>query len=137
MDNNASNQNTASSETAANNLRKAYVPPVLTKYGSVSTLTQSGSGTNNEGSGSTKSSRKNASDLRLKEHISRIGQHPLGFGIYLFDYKAPYKAAHGSGRMFGVIAQEVEAVVPAAVSVNSDGFKVVDYNILGISPTLH
>jgi hypothetical protein len=72
------------------------------------------------------------SDRRMKERIVRVGNHPAGFGLYLFDYKAAYKDACGHGRQFGVMADEVEAVAPAAVGVDARGYKVVDYAALGI-----
>lgn len=44
---------------------------------------------------------------------------------------------HGHGRQFGVMADEVEQVMPEAVSVHPDGYKMVDYAMLGISRNLH
>ena len=72
------------------------------------------------------------SDRRTKENIARIGSHPLGMGLYLFDYKPQYREQCGSGRQFGVMADEVEAIVPEAVSMGEDGFKRVDYGMLGV-----
>ena len=137
MHNNSTDPKPAGIETSSVPSRKAYTAPVLTTYGSVTTLTQTGSGSTNEGTGSTKTTRKVGSDIRLKEHINCIGQHPLGFGIYLYDYKPAYRQVYGHGRQFGVMAQEVELVMPAAVSENEAGFKVVDYSMLGITQTLH
>lgn len=115
---------------------KPYKAPILTNYGSVVALTQGGVSGTAESTSRSGTSRK-SSDFRLKENLNRIGQHPLGFGLYLFDYKPDYQAEHGHGRQFGVMAQEVEPVVPAAISVNAAGFKLVDYALLGIQPTLH
>ena len=42
----------------------------------------------------------------------RIGHHPNGFGLYLFDYKVEFQGAWGRGRQFGVMADEVESVMP-------------------------
>lgn len=72
------------------------------------------------------------SDRALKENIVRIDTHPLGFGVYLFDYKPEYRHTCGFGRQFGVMADEVERVMPFAVSVAPTGFKSVDYGKLGI-----
>ena len=72
------------------------------------------------------------SDRRAKARIVRIGNHPLGIGLYLFDYRAGFRDEWGHGRQFGVMADEVETVLPDAVSVHADGFKVVDYGRLGI-----
>jgi hypothetical protein len=68
----------------------------------------------------------------VKENLTRIGEHPLGIGLYLFDYKPEFRGISGNGRQFGVIADEVETVLPEAVSVNHDGYKLVDYGMLGI-----
>jgi len=72
------------------------------------------------------------SDRLTKESIVRIGRHPLGIGLYLFDYKPEFRDLHGHGRQFGVMADEVEAVMPCAVSVHPHGYKVVDYAMLGV-----
>ena len=77
------------------------------------------------------------SDPRIKENCVRIGTHRLGIGIYLFDYKPEYRDAWGHGRQFGVMSDEVEMVMPEAVTVHPDGYKVVNYTMLGISRTLH
>jgi len=118
--------------------RKPYAPPVLTLFGHVAALTQSsGCSANNDGASATcqvglTSMGPKSSDRRLKERIVRIGEHPAGFGLYLFDYKAPYKDGCGHGRQFGVMADEVEAVVPAAVGMDARGYRFVDYDALGI-----
>jgi hypothetical protein len=62
-----------------------------------------------------------------------VGEHPAGFGIFLFDYKAEYRDAFGHGRQFGVMADEVEGIVPEAVMVAEDGYRRVDYARLGIT----
>jgi hypothetical protein len=68
----------------------------------------------------------------VKENIVRVGDHPLGIGLYLFDYQPQYRETWGRGRRFGVMADEVEAVRPEAVSVHPDGYKQVNYAMLGI-----
>ena len=121
--------------------RKHYAPPVLTLFGHVAALTQStGCSASNDGANATchvglSSMGPKNSDRRMKEHITRIADHPAGFGLYLFEYKAPYKDACGHGRHFGVMADEVEAVLPAVVGVDERGFRFVDYDALGIRPT--
>lgn len=112
--------------------KKAYNPPRLVKYGEVRTLTQAGSTGASEVMGTGGS--KKASDRALKQNIARIGEHPLGFGLYLFDFK-PEHRAHGDGRQFGVMAQEVEIVAPQAVGRDAAGHAVVDYAALGILRT--
>jgi hypothetical protein len=105
-----------------------YKSPALVTYGSVRQLT--GGGTGSVGDAGLKNMPP--SDPALKENVVRIGDHPAGFGIYLFEFKEEYRVAHGHGRQFGVMADEVERVVPDAVGVRSDGFKMVDYALIGV-----
>lgn len=62
------------------------------------------------------------SDRRLKSNIERIGTHPIGLPIYEYDIFGE--------RQIGFMADEVEAFMPAAVSVHPSGFKMVDYGML-------
>ena len=62
------------------------------------------------------------SDRRLKRNIRRIGTHRLGIGLYEFDY---IWGEHSHG----VMADEVMAVMPAAVSMH-DGYAAVDYGMI-------
>jgi hypothetical protein len=77
------------------------------------------------------------SERSAKERILRVGTHPVGVGLYLFDYKTEYRRSWGRGRQFGVMADEVERVMPEAVSLHSKGHKVVNYDMLGISLYRH
>lgn len=110
-----------------------YSSPVFQVYGSVSLLTMGSSGTRNDGGGAM---RMRASDRHSKENIVRIGKHPLGFGLCLFDYKPEFRDQWGFGRQFGVLADEVETVLPQAVSLHRNGYKMVDYGMLGIIHTI-
>lgn len=110
----------------------AYQRPSLTVYGSVRELTGAGSGGNTDGTKNMVAAGK-TSDPAAKENAVRIGTHPAGFGIYLFDYKADLRDAHGHGRQFGVMANEVEMVLPEAVMVRADGYRAVNYGMLGIT----
>ena len=113
--------------------KTAYATPVLRVYGSVGELTQK-TGT----SGDACASRKGAcSEPRVKENIVRIGTHPLGIGLYLFDYRPEYCERWGHGRQFGVMIDELEPVMPEAVTLHADGYKTVDYGMLGIRRNLH
>jgi len=118
--------------------KRTYTAPLLTRYGALRDLTQSGSGavqenTKKDGScGGRLTRRPCASDRNLKENIVHISAHPLGIGLYLFDYKPGFRDQWGHGRQFGVMAQEVEAVIPEAVSTHPDGYRMVDYGMLGI-----
>jgi hypothetical protein len=62
------------------------------------------------------------SDRRLKSNIERVGTHPLGIGIYDYDIFGE--------RQRGVMADEVETVLPEAVMTHSSGYKMVNYGML-------
>jgi hypothetical protein len=115
---------------------KPYMAPQLTHYGQVSELTQSGSGTSAEGpscpyTGPGQPSKKPCtSDRRLKRNIQRIGTHPLGFGLYLFEYARELGQA---GRRFGVMADEVARAMPEAVVERQDGYLAVRYDRIGVT----
>jgi hypothetical protein len=68
------------------------------------------------------SSAGDYSDIRLKTNIVRIGTTARGFNAYSWDWK------DGSGSAVGVIAQEVQAVDPSAVTADESGFLMVDYS---------
>ena len=59
------------------------------------------------------------SDRRLKSNIKRIGTHKLGIGIYEYDIMGRHE--------IGVMAQEVEKVMPEAIGRHSSGYMMVDY----------
>jgi Chaperone of endosialidase len=66
------------------------------------------------------------SDLRLKKNIIKLGIHKtLGIGLYTWDYLWGEKGA-------GVMAQELEQVMPEAVITMPNGFKAVNYSMLGV-----
>jgi hypothetical protein len=120
--------------TIATGSRKTYRRPVLRVLGAVHVLTRGTGVTQNGDAG--QSMRVN-SDRALKQDAVRVGEHPLGFGLYLFDYRPAYRERCGHGRQFGVMADEVETVVPDAVSTGPDGYKLVDYSLLGITRAAH
>lgn len=62
------------------------------------------------------------SDRRLKSHIVKLGQHAKGFGIYLYKIFG--------GWQIGVLAQEVQKVLPDAVAVHPSGYLMVNYSKL-------
>lgn len=66
------------------------------------------------------------SDVRLKENIEQVGTTVHGLPLYEFNYKG------GPTRFRGVMAHEVEEVVPDAVYSDGDGYLMVDYDLLGI-----
>ena len=112
-------------------VKQPYAKPVLRVHGSVKNLTQGNTGTGPDWRGRLR--RTFPSDRNIKQNIVRVGDHPLGIGLYLFDYKPGYRETWGQGRQFGVMAQEVETVMPQAVSTHPEGYKLVDYAMLGIS----
>ena len=62
------------------------------------------------------------SDARLKTNIKRIGTHNSGLGIYSYiKFGMPE---------IGVLAHEVEKVVPSAVTAHASGYKMVNYEAL-------
>lgn len=109
--------------------KKVYQRPELRSFGSVHFLTRAGASSMNGDTGALMM----PSDRTIKENIVQIGRHPLGIGLYLFDYGQRYREQYGHGRQFGVMADEVEAAMPAAVSVGPRGHKQVDYALLGIT----
>jgi hypothetical protein len=70
------------------------------------------------------------SDINLKENIEKIGSLDNGLNVYSYDYKDGYDLP--KGRQIGVMAQEVEKVIPEAVAVMPNGFKAVNYAMLGV-----
>jgi hypothetical protein len=117
-----------------------YSSPTLICYGRVGELTQSGSNGNKENTGNDNQAIRKSntvSDSRAKENIVHIGTHPLGIGLYFFDYKPEFQAQWGYGRQFGVMADEVAAVLPEAVCEHADGYKMVDYAMLGVEHSIH
>lgn len=118
----------ASEATLTSPQKLAYQSPELRVYGAVHQFTQGSMQNGNDGGGSM----TQTSERALKENIVRVGMHPLGIGLYLFDYKPEFKAMAGYGRRFGVMVDEVETVMPNAVVLRPDGHKTVDYALLGI-----
>jgi hypothetical protein len=69
-----------------------------------------------------------ASDRRLKTNIELVGTDPAsGFNLYEYEY------TFLPGKTFrGVMADEVEAVMPEAVFTDANGFKSVNYGLIGV-----
>lgn len=65
---------------------------------------------------------KAGSDTRLKKDIVKVGELPNGIGVYDFNYKT------GGPRYRGAMAQEVQHIVPEAVSQGENGYLMVDYS---------
>ena len=67
------------------------------------------------------------SDIALKHDIVLLGHLSNGLGYYRFSYLGSHKA------FVGVMAQEVQAVMPDAVTRGSDGYLRVYYEKLGLT----
>ena len=66
------------------------------------------------------------SDIELKQDIVLLGRLDNGLGFYRFHYK-------GNDQLFvGVMAQEVQRVLPNAVVRGRDGYLQVDYGLVGV-----
>jgi Protein of unknown function (DUF3300) len=66
------------------------------------------------------------SDVRLKHDIALLGRFDNSIGLYRFTYNGDVKA------YVGVMAQEVQTVVPEAVVRGRDGYLRVFYDKLGL-----
>lgn len=64
------------------------------------------------------------SDERLKDNIKHIGTLESGIKVYEFTFKGD------TTPQVGVMAQEVEEILPEAVVTDADGYKRVNYGIL-------
>lgn len=73
---------------------------------------------------------KKYSDIRTKENIEIVGWLPNGLPVYEYEYKPEFKDNElaGHGRCRGLMAHEVEAVYPDAVSTTDTGYKTIDYS---------
>jgi hypothetical protein len=86
---------------------------------------RAGGGGGGRGGGGVGGGRR--SDLRLKHDVVLLGRLDNGLGFYRFSYNGSQKA------YVGVIAQEVEAVMPQAVAYDRDGYLMVFYDKLGLT----
>jgi hypothetical protein len=66
------------------------------------------------------------SDVALKHDITLLGRLDNGLGFYRFSYNGSEKA------YVGVMAQEVQTIVPEAVVRGQDGYLMVFYDKLGL-----
>jgi hypothetical protein len=70
------------------------------------------------------------SDIRMKENIKHTHWLPNGLPVYTYEYKPEFKDLAGHGVHIGVMAQEVAQVNPKAVSMQENGYMMVDYSKL-------
>lgn len=68
------------------------------------------------------------SDIRLKKDITPMGSTSTGIPTYTFRYN---NESDDAPLRFGVMAQDVEKIIPEAVITRDDGFKMVNYAMVG------
>lgn len=72
-----------------------------------------------------------ASDERLKKNIKHVGESPDGFKVVEFEY---IDNTYGDGTFRGVIAQDIQDIIPDAVITDPDtGYKRVDYSKIDVN----
>jgi len=86
-----------------------------------------GGGGRGGGGGGGRGGGGRRSDIALKTHIELLGWFANGVGFYRFEYKGSDPTTY-----VGVMAQEVQGVMPQAVSRGADGYLRVDYERLGV-----
>jgi hypothetical protein len=77
-----------------------------------------------EGGGKVGSAAILASDRRLKTNVSHIGHTPSGIPLYEYNY------VWGGEKQVGVMADEIEQIIPEAVLIHPSGYKMVDYSLV-------
>ena len=78
------------------------------------------------GGGARRGGGGRRSDMRLKHDIVLLGRLDDGLGYYRFVYNGGHTA------YVGVMAQEVQTVMPEAVMRGADGYMRVSYDLLGL-----
>ena len=125
-------------QAAAARIGYAQTPQdIFSKYASVIYGTPQASTTPNfagtqgtTGQSSSKGGGFSLSDINAKQDIRKIGLLNNGIGIYQYHYKPELRDEWGHGLQVGVIAQEVEQIIPEAVCQLSNGFKAVNYSMV-------
>ncbi len=73
---------------------------------------------------------QNISDVRLKENITKVGSLDSGINLYTWDWNEEGKRLAGDTPTVGVLAQEVQQVMPEAVTRGDHGYLTVNYSKL-------
>lgn len=76
--------------------------------------------------------KKLFSDERMKTNVKFIRKMPNGLNLYQYEYKKEFKDIAGHGVFEGYMAHEVEKRYPKAVQIESNGYKSVNYSLVGI-----
>ena len=82
-----------------------YVSPKLIVYGSVVEFTKGTATVGTDPAPFNNTRLNNQSDPAVKENIVRVGTHPLGIGLYLFDYKPAFRARTITRSILALITQ--------------------------------
>lgn len=70
------------------------------------------------------------SDERLKKNIVKFSTLKNGINVYRWEWNDEGKHLAGDQPTFGVLAQEVQKIVPEAVNMGSDGYLRVNYGMI-------
>lgn len=73
---------------------------------------------------------KKYSDVSLKTNIEPVGKLPNGINLYTWDWTEKGKELAGDTPTYGVLAQEVQQIIPEAVTRGEHGYLTVDYSKL-------
>jgi hypothetical protein len=73
---------------------------------------------------------KKISDVSLKTNIEPVGKLPNGIKLYTWDWTEKGKELAGDTPTYGVLAQEVQQIIPEAVTRGEHGYLTVDYSKL-------
>ena len=76
--------------------------------------------------------KKLFSDERMKTNVKFVRKMPNGLNLYQYEYKKEFKDIAGHGVFEGYMAHEVEKRYPRAVQIESNGYKSVNYSLVGI-----
>merc|ERR1719163_2140723 len=74
--------------------------------------------------------KKKSSDIQLKTDLKMVSTLPNGVEVYSWTWNKIAEAKGLSGKSVGVIAQQVQNIVPGSVSRSTDGFMKVDYSLI-------
>ena len=83
------------------------------------------------GAAGTAASIYNMSDIRLKTNIKQVGKLDNGINLYTWKWTEEAKDIVGDQPEYGVLADEVQSVMPEAVIRGSDGYLRVNYAAVG------
>jgi len=67
------------------------------------------------------------SDIRLKDNITKVGSLENGISLYTWEWNEEGKRLAGDDPTYGVLAQEVQEVIPEAVTRGNEGYLMVNY----------